>query len=85
MDELVPPREADIAYETDTPVRYETNGPVAWIVMDRPKYNNAQNSQMTYALDDAFRRAVEIDDEDLHQVDEPTSAPAGARAARASR
>ena len=61
MDELVPPREADIAYETETPVRYETDGPVAWIVMDRPKYNNAQNSQMTYALDDAFRRAVDDD------------------------
>ena len=61
MDELVPPREADIAYETETPVRDETVGPVAWIVMDRPKYNNAQNSQMTYALDDAFRRAVDDD------------------------
>jgi len=61
MDELVPPRRADITYETETPVRYETDGPVAWIVMDRPKYNNAQNSQMTYALDDAFRRAVDDD------------------------
>lgn len=61
MDELVPPREADITYETEAPVRYETDGPVAWIVMDRPKYNNAQNSQMTYALDDAFRRAVDDD------------------------
>lgn len=61
MDELVPPREADIAYETETPVRYDIDGPVAWIVMDRPKYNNAQNSQMTYALDDAFRRAVDDD------------------------
>jgi enoyl-CoA hydratase len=61
MDDLVPPRTADITYETEQPVRYETNGPVAWIVMDRPKYNNAQNSQMTYALDDAFRRAVDDD------------------------
>lgn len=61
MDEFVPPRRADITYETETPVRYETDGPVAWIVMDRPKYNNAQNSQMTYALDDAFRRAVDDD------------------------
>jgi enoyl-CoA hydratase len=26
--------------------------------MDRPKYRNAQNSAMTYALDDAFGRAV---------------------------
>ena len=61
MDELVPPRKADITYETEQPVRYETDGPVAWIVMDRPKYNNAQNSQMTYALDDAFQRAVNDD------------------------
>ncbi|PVA05721.1 enoyl-CoA hydratase [Thalassorhabdomicrobium marinisediminis] len=48
-------------YETDTPVRYEARGGVAWIMMNRPKYNNAQNSQMTYALDDAFRRAVDDD------------------------
>ena len=61
MEDLVPPRTADITYETETPVRYETRGPVAWIVMDRPKYNNAQNSQMTYALDDAFQRAVNDD------------------------
>jgi len=27
--------------------------------MNRPRYNNAQNSQMTYALDAAFRRAVD--------------------------
>jgi enoyl-CoA hydratase len=61
MDELVPPRTADINYETENPVRYEVHGPAAWIVMDRPKYNNAQNSQMTYALDDAFQRAVNDD------------------------
>jgi enoyl-CoA hydratase len=29
--------------------------------MSRPAFNNAQNSQMTYALDDAFRRAVDDD------------------------
>lgn len=61
MEDLVAPPNADIEYETETPVRYETDGPVAWIVMDRPKYNNAQNSQMTYALDDAFQRAVNDD------------------------
>ncbi len=61
MDELVEPRAAQITYETETPVRTEIDGPVAWITMDRPKYNNAQNSQMTYALDDAFRRAVDDD------------------------
>lgn len=61
MDELVEPRAADINYETETPIRYTVDGPVAWITMDRPKYNNAQNSQMTYALDDAFKRAVDDD------------------------
>jgi enoyl-CoA hydratase len=61
MDDLVMPRTADIAYETETPVRYEVRDAVAWVVMDRPRYNNAQNSLMTYALDDAFRRAVDDD------------------------
>ena len=51
-----------VEYETDTPVRYEVEGPIAWIIMDRPRFNNAQNSQMTYALDDAFRRATDDDD-----------------------
>ena len=61
MDDLVEPKQADIAYETDTPVRYETDGAVAYIIMDRPRFNNAQNSQMTYALDAAFRRATDDD------------------------
>lgn len=60
-DDLVEPQKVDITYETDTPVRYETDGPVAWIIMDRPQFHNAQNSQMTYALDDAFRRATDDD------------------------
>ncbi|HWI10422.1 MAG TPA: enoyl-CoA hydratase [Burkholderiaceae bacterium] len=58
---LVDPKQVDIRYETDTPVRYAVEGPVAWITMDRTAFNNAQNSQMTYALDDAFRRAVDDD------------------------
>ncbi|RYE02458.1 MAG: enoyl-CoA hydratase [Sphingomonadales bacterium] len=61
LNKLVEPRSADIQYETETPVRYEVDGAVAHIIMDRPKYNNAQNSQMTYALDAAFRRAVDDD------------------------
>ena len=61
MSDLVEPRKADIAYETDTPVLYETDGPIAFVTMNRPTFNNAQNSQMTYALDDAFRRAVDDD------------------------
>lgn len=61
MRDLVEPRTADIVYETDEPVRYEMDGAVAHVIMNRPDFNNAQNSQMTYALDDAFRRAVDND------------------------
>lgn len=50
-----------IVYETEEPVLYEVRDGVAWVTMNRPRYNNAQNSQMTYALDDAFRRAVDDD------------------------
>jgi enoyl-CoA hydratase len=60
-DDLVQPKAVDITYETDTPVRYAVEGPVAWITMDRTRFNNVQNSQMTYALDDALRRAVDDD------------------------
>ncbi|MBO1333492.1 enoyl-CoA hydratase [Streptomyces sp. VRA16 Mangrove soil] len=41
------------------PVRYETRGPVAYVTMNRPRYRNAQNSSMTYALDEAFYRAAD--------------------------
>jgi enoyl-CoA hydratase len=60
-DTLVEPKSVEITYETDTPVRYSVEGAVAWITMDRPRFNNVQNSQMTYALDEAFRRAVDDD------------------------
>ncbi|KZL15206.1 putative enoyl-CoA hydratase echA8 [Pseudovibrio sp. Ad26] len=46
-------------YETDTPVLYEVDGPIAWITMNRPQFHNAQNSQMTYALDRAFSKATD--------------------------
>ena len=45
----------------DEPVHYEVRGTTAVITMDRPEYRNAQNSAMTYALDRAFRRAVDDD------------------------
>ncbi len=61
MSDLVTPKQVDINYETDTPVLYEVVDNVAWITMDRPGFNNAQNGQMTYALDDAFNRAVQDD------------------------
>ncbi|MBC2650277.1 enoyl-CoA hydratase [Novosphingobium flavum] len=61
MKDLVEPRQVDIAYETDEPVRYAVEEGVAWITLNRPQFNNAQNGQMTYALDDAFNRAVQDD------------------------
>ncbi|WP_034086926.1 enoyl-CoA hydratase [Streptacidiphilus albus] len=42
----------------DGVVRYQRRGPVAVVTMNRPEYRNAQNSAMTYALDDAFYRAA---------------------------
>ncbi len=61
MSDLVTPKSVDINYETETPILYEVIDNVAWITMDRPAFNNAQNGQMTYALDDAFNRAVQDD------------------------
>jgi enoyl-CoA hydratase len=43
-------------------VRYERDGAIARVTMNRPRYRNAQNSAMTYALDDAFYRAAEDDE-----------------------
>jgi enoyl-CoA hydratase len=40
------------------PVSYEERGPIALVTLNRPRYRNAQNSAMTYALDRAFARAV---------------------------
>jgi enoyl-CoA hydratase len=62
MNDLVTPKEVDITYETDTPILYEVIDNVAWVTMNRPDFNNAQNGQMTYALDDAFNRAVQDDE-----------------------
>jgi enoyl-CoA hydratase len=61
MSDLVEPRTTEVVYETDEPVLYTVEGPVAWISLNRPRFNNAQNSQMTYAIDAAFRRAVDDD------------------------
>jgi enoyl-CoA hydratase len=46
---------------SDDVVLYETRDAVAHVTMNRPKYSNAQNSAMTYALDDAFYRAAADD------------------------
>jgi enoyl-CoA hydratase len=47
--------------DEETPVLYEARGPVALVSMNRPKYRNAQNARMTYALDAAFMKAVNDD------------------------
>lgn len=47
--------------EDEEVVRYEVRGSTAVITMTRAKYRNAQNSQMTYALDAAFYRAAADD------------------------
>jgi enoyl-CoA hydratase len=44
-------------------VLYEQRERVALITLNRPEYANAQNSAMTYALDAAFARAVNDDDD----------------------
>ncbi|MEL4180366.1 enoyl-CoA hydratase [Roseateles sp. PN1] len=54
-------REDKAVYETDAPVLYEVSEGIATLTMNRPTFNNAQNSQMTYALDAGFRRAVDDD------------------------
>ncbi|MEV4316580.1 enoyl-CoA hydratase [Actinocrispum sp. NPDC049592] len=43
-------------------VRYEREGAAGIVTMNRPEYRNAQNSAMTYALDEAFAAAVDDDD-----------------------
>lgn len=58
MDDLAAAPVANIQYETDEPVTYTVEGRTAWVMMNRPKYHNVQNSQMTYALDAAFQRAI---------------------------
>ena len=43
-------------------VLYERRGVIGLVTMNRPRYRNAQNSAMTYALDAAFTRAVDDDE-----------------------
>lgn len=54
-------RPDNAVYETDAPVSYAVADGIATVTMSRAGFNNAQNSQMTYALDAAFRRAVDDD------------------------
>lgn len=43
-------------------VQYRREADVAVITMNRPQYRNAQNSAMTYALDEAFYTAADSDE-----------------------
>jgi len=54
-------REDKSVYETSEPVLYTVADGIATLTMNRPDFNNAQNSQMTYAMDAAFRQAVDDD------------------------
>jgi len=54
-------REDNAVYETDTPVLYSVAEGIATLTLNRPNFNNAQNSQMTYALDAALSEAVNDD------------------------
>jgi enoyl-CoA hydratase len=61
-DAIVPKVDQPPVYETDEPVLYSAADGVARVTLNRPQFHNVQNSQMTYALDDAFKRAVDDDD-----------------------
>jgi len=53
---------ADTAPADAPVVEYERRGRIAVVTMNRPDYRNAQNSAMTYALDEAFYRAADDDE-----------------------
>jgi enoyl-CoA hydratase len=61
MDDIIEPKDTPIRYETEEPVLYRADDRLAWVMLNRPDFHNAQNSQMTYALDAAFRRATDDD------------------------
>ncbi len=42
MKDLVEPCQVKVEYETDAPVRYAVDGMIAWIRMDRPKFQVQQ-------------------------------------------
>src|SRR4051794_27231853 len=57
MDSQARPDEA--AAEAPAFVTYEVVDSVAWVMLDRPQYSNAQNYRLLNQLDACFRRAVE--------------------------
>ena len=59
--EIESPVEATQPQMIDEVVQYQVRDQVAIVTMNRPEYNNAQNSRMTYALDAAFKLACDDD------------------------
>jgi enoyl-CoA hydratase len=51
----------DFVYEEESPVIYQKKDNIAFLTLNRTKYHNSQNSQMLYALDDAFLKATSDD------------------------
>lgn len=47
---------------TNSPVHYQAADGIATVTLNRPRYRNAQNSAMTYGIDEAFSRAVNDDE-----------------------
>jgi len=60
-NETVPKVGVDIVYEEKNPVIYKKKDNIAFLTLNRTKYHNSQNSQMLYALDDAFLKATSDD------------------------
>jgi enoyl-CoA hydratase len=60
-NETVPKVDVDIVYEEENPVIYKKKDNIAFLTLNRTKYHNSQNSQMLYALDDAFLKATSDD------------------------
>lgn len=56
-EDIVPKVDTEIIYEEENPVLYAVEDAIAYLTLNRVKYHNSQNSQMLYALDDAFYKA----------------------------
>ena len=57
------PAEAAVADAGDPQfITYEVKDSVAWVMLNRPQYGNAQNYRLLNQLDAAFKRAVEDDE-----------------------
>ncbi len=61
IEPAIEPAIHPIALGPDAEVLYHVADGIATVTMNRPQYHNAQNSKMTYALDEAYRRAASDD------------------------